>query len=83
MKWTPITEGLPKKGGDYLISTDWGSVLIKSFSKNLRSVDRHDFKEKKSGWYSYDSEYGYYEWHNVVAWMPLPKAYKAEGSDKK
>lgn len=79
MKWTPISEGLPKKGGDYLISTDWGSVSIKTFSKNLRSVDRHDFKEKKSGWYSYDSEYGYYECDYVVAWMPLPKPYKKEG----
>ena len=74
-RWIPVTERLPDRG-KYLClgGLDNPYHRILSFTRDLESVDDFDFKgEKRSGWYWYDSEYGYCEAKNITHWMPLPE----------
>lgn len=74
---------LPKKDGRYLI---WqhSQVEIAWYADNLYTVDDYNFEDKKgcSGWYKYDSEYGYYELDDVKAWQELPADYIAKSEGK-
>lgn len=85
-KWIPVTERLPEDGTylvtiERIVGTSTSSVDMKSFAKDLNKVNKFNFP-KKCGWYDYDSEYGYWEETRVIAWMPLPKPYKAKSEDK-
>ena len=83
--WIPCSERLPEKAGRYLVTygsnlDGYRQVCMKMYSPNLHNVDEFDFPNKKRpGWYDYDSEYGHYEWDDVIAWMPLPEVYKERG----
>ena len=83
-KWIPVSERLPKKRGEYLVTqkavfSDYVYRSIASYSLNLYDVDEYNFLDKKRpGWYDCDSEGSYYELDDVIAWMPLPEPYKAE-----
>lgn len=87
-KWIPVSEKLPEKRGDYLVTqkatfTDYVYISVVGYAHNLHDVDEYDFADKKrSGWYEYDSEWGYRELDDVIAWMPLVEPYKAESEDK-
>ena len=86
--WIPCSKRLPLSEGKYLVTC---SSIITSYidvarwANNLHEVDEYDFPfNNDAGFYGYDSEYGYWELTNVIAWMPLPDAYKesdADGSD--
>lgn len=78
-RWIPVDTS-PKQSERYLAQTSYNSMCVLGYAKNLYEVDKFDFCDDKgkSGWYDYDSEYGYYEIDDVVAWMPLPKLYKVE-----
>ena len=82
-QWIPVSEK-PSKNGGYLCSARFNDnyigVCIANYADDLYKVDDFDFHDKKgiSGWYDYDSEYGYYEMESVIAWMPLPEPYKGE-----
>jgi len=80
-RWIPVTERLPEPGG-YLVCKkhDYGygvhySLQIVSYTDNLNKIDKYDFpgkKNKRPGWFDYDSEYGHFETGNdIFAWMPL------------
>lgn len=68
-RWIPVSERLPENDGRYL------TYIINKHDDKLQYIMTCD--------YSVD---GYGEWFpdaesasdNVVAWMPLPKSYKAE-----
>lgn len=84
--WIPVTDKLPENGKYLVIKkelNDMQSIDIASFAKDLYEIDDFNFsdKKKKSGWYNIDNEYGYYEVDTVIAWMPLPKSYKAESEE--
>ena len=80
-KWIPVSEKLPQNG-TYLVTVrsmvGVPRIDIRSFAKDLNKVDEFDFPKHKCGWYDYDSEYGYWEDTEVIAWMPLPEPYKVE-----
>lgn len=73
--WIPTKERVPDKNGEYLTLSKKGNYYISSWTSNLYKLDKYDFPDKKgkSGFYRYDSEYGYYEDTDVEYWMPLPK----------
>ena len=87
-KWIPVWERLPEKRGDYLVTqkatfTDYVYISVVGYALNLYDVDEYDFADKKrSGWYEYDSEWGYRELDDVIAWMPLVEPYKVESENK-
>ena len=72
--WIPITKRPPDEYGRYLISTDDGMVEIVNYG------DTNDLPNEIA-FHQWDDE----EWQcwkpNVTAWMPRPKAYKAEGEN--
>ena len=85
-KWIPVSERLPKDG-TYLVTLEGINgkprIDIMSFANDLNKVDEYDFPSHKfaSGWYDYDSEWGYYQCTKVIAWMALPKPYKVESEE--
>lgn len=68
--------GKPKKRGKYLITAEY------IFGDKIRYVDIAYYGimygEKHECFYQVDSEWGDYELKGVLAWMPLPNAYKGE-----
>ena len=82
-KWISVKDKLPKINNKYLCVLNNCAISICSFAHNLKKVDKYDFNTNKSGWYDYDSEWGYYEVSNVTHWMPLPELPKelVGGSD--
>jgi hypothetical protein len=84
-QWISVKDRLPDKNGKYLCanySKTFNRYFIEvlKFAKDLHKVDEFDFKEEKgkSGFYMYDSEWGYSHFRNVTHWMPLPEPPKAE-----
>ena len=84
-QWIPCSERQPDKDGDYLVTIKYHimdkPICIKSsYANDLYEVDDFDFEDKKgkSGWYYYDSEYGYGEETNVIAWTQLPDPYRGD-----
>ena len=82
--WMPVSERPPKKDGNYLVTTEdatgMRSVARRDFAKNLYKIDNYYFYDKNgiSGWYCFDSEYGYWEDPTVIAWAPVPTPYQGE-----
>ena len=78
-EWIPVEERLPEEEWTYLcyeVCGNYPNYGVLNFAKNLHKVDKYDFQSKKRpGFYHFDSEYGYIEDTNVVAWMPLPAPY--------
>lgn len=73
--WIPVTKRLPDDYDRYLISTDDGMVEIVNYG------DTNDLPNEIA-FYQWDDE----EWQcwkpKVTAWMPRPKAYKAESEKR-
>lgn len=85
MEWISVKEKLPEKEGKYLCaeySKQFNKHFIEvlNFAKNLYKVDKIDFKDEKgvSGFYGYDTEWGYSHFRDVTHWMPLPELPKGE-----
>ena len=69
-EWIPVTERLPDEDGEYLVTKKlryFGNteIDIACWFKNLMG----------------DGNNGFYKSEQVIAWMPLPKAYKEEKND--
>ena len=79
-KWIPVSERLPAEEGRYLCAYGKNEMNVYPFSNDLYSVDDYDFAEykfeKKKGFYTDYSEWGYCEANFIKAWQPLPEAYK-------
>lgn len=80
-EWIPVGKEYPRDNQEVLITVDdFGKRRVQQvrFTFNLHEFDSYDFggeEYKREGFYDYDSEWGYYEIFNVLAWMPLPEPY--------
>ena len=88
-EWISVKDRLPEKEGKYLCAEYSKTfkeqfVNIFSFAKDLYKVDEFDFsyQKGKSGFYSYDSEWGYIHRNEVTHWMPLPELPKGCGKNE-
>ena len=72
--WIPVSKKLPEKSGEYWC-TFGGTDHTGSDFYTTESDAKKLFEdpEEYTGWRS----------QNVIAWMPLPAAYKGESADKK
>ena len=69
VKWTSVSDGLPKKNGDYIVS------LEDSIYPRGRFFNGKWYMLPRGG---VAVEFGANE---VVAWMPLPEAYKGNDTE--
>ena len=70
-RWIPVSERLPEDEQEILFSTKTGRV---------HSGKYHD-DDSANQWYSHKDKCR--AWNNVVsAWMPLPKPYESQESEK-
>lgn len=72
-KWIPVNKQLPKESGKYLV-TFGGThhIGIDFYSTEEDAKKIFEEPEEDIGWSS----------HNVIAWMPFPKPYKAESENE-
>lgn len=86
-RWIPVSERLPEKDGEYLVTVSSfcglpSRIDVLSFATDLHEIDEYDFPEHKCGFWDSDSEWGYLEVDDVLAWMPsLPEPYKEESEE--
>ena len=75
-RWIPVTERLPEKYGQYLVTfipsggTLWTKVLIARYS-DLMGIAKPSFHIGEVGKNSFTNIS-----EQVIAWMPLPEPYK-------
>ena len=74
-RWIPVSERLPKAGeyiGNvdryYLVQNEYGDMLVARYTHSEYWEQIYQFKPLGD---------------EIVAWMPLPKPYKAESEDEK
>lgn len=70
-RWIPVSERLPEEDTDVLVTLKCG--LIGIMQKKLADDDNG---EPCYIWLDFEGEE-----HEAIAWMPLPKVYKAESED--
>jgi len=69
-QWIPCSERLPSENGDYLVTLENGVVKILGYSTTQRTT-------YPKGFYHIEDGFSWRQIQNpVVAWMPLPEAWK-------
>ena len=67
-KWIPVSERLPEENVEVLVTTEWGSITIaERYSANDYFIN--------DGATNADED-------EIIAWMPLPKPYEPQESEK-
>ena len=82
-EWIPCSEKLPEKDGEYLL---YGKVVDENEDNHI-FIGLYDEGSEGFGWWQdyYDNrtlgflDSDFTEYASVLAWMPLPESYKAEG----
>ena len=76
-RWIPVTEGLPKNNGRYLVTRGmnaigslWNRVYIINYS------DLMGLRKEKIWWTGNVGKSDFVKLEDVLAWMPLPKRYE-------
>ena len=81
--WIPCSERLPKKDDRYLVCTksptNYYNVTTSYFTNDLYDFDKYAFGrykgKQKASFCDFNSECGYYEVSNIIAWQLLPQPY--------
>ena len=70
-EWIPVSERLPEQSNDYIctIPLDGKETFVKVLTFH------------KGSFYEDDDEWGATFYHDVIAWMPLPKPYREDGEE--
>lgn len=66
-EWIPVSERLPEEKVEVLATTEWGSITI---------AERYSAND----YFIYEGATNADE-DDIIAWMPLPKPYKAQESE--
>ena len=66
-RWIPVSERLPEKNIEILVTTEWGEVTIAKRFYNGDWFIREDASNANTD--------------DIVAWMPLPQPYEAESEN--
>ena len=81
-RWIPVTEGLPKNNGRYLVTRGmnaigslWNRVYIINYS------DLMGLRKEKIWWTGNVGKSDFVKFEDVLAWMPLPKRYERSDDD--
>jgi hypothetical protein len=74
-EWIPCSERLPSENGYYLVTLENGVVKILGYSTTQRTT-------YPKGFYHIEDGFSWRQIQNpVVAWMPLPEAWKGADDD--
>lgn len=84
-EWISVKDKLPSDG-EYLIIVKLNILpnpkpmyKVARYAKNLHKISEYEFDKKDGGgFYGCDSEWGYFKYHDVTHWMPLPTPPKGE-----
>lgn len=79
-KWIPVSERLPDDEDYVLVCYEDGHIRTAYYyiDTNIYPSEFEDCCE--TGWYNYNEDFMYKQ--DVIAWMPLPEPYKAEGGEE-
>lgn len=78
--WIPVSEKLPNDEDYVLVCYEDGHIRTAYYyiDTNIYPSEFEDCCE--TGWYNYNEDFMYAQ--DVIAWMPLPKPYKAESEEE-
>ncbi len=73
--WIKLDDDIPKDREKVLARTEDRLIYLLNYSTDLYKVDEYDFcnEKSKSGFYDYDSEFGYYTMSGIVEFMHIPE----------
>ena len=72
-KWIPVTERLPKDNRQVLVYAQSVHYALAKYDEMMEPDG-----EWKKQWVTFDAWKPYYTIKNVIAWMPLPEAWRGE-----
>ena len=80
-RWIPVTERLPERGKDVLVTRDYDGRADHIKSCRYVEVASCYGEDDDVSWNSYSDEYKMTpKNHRVVAWMPLPEPYEEQST---
>lgn len=66
-EWIPVSERLPEESGYYLVTIEGASKSTElGYSTTLKSFYEYDYSNQQ------------FESYDILAWMPLPEAYRKD-----
>lgn len=79
-RWIPVSEKLPKNDEDVLVCYSQGVMEVCYYHIDDTFYPTEYANLNETGWFNKNDDALYFD--EPVAWMSLPKSYKAESEDK-